>query len=97
ATLEQRWDGARLVLRVPLSAQRSESPASMRAVLVARGEHAGVALDFAVQGGWPAPGERAAHAQAISAEVQDTSWRSVVLLALAALGIGWAVAWLRRR
>ncbi len=36
APLEQRWDGARLHLRVPLSAQRSESPDPMRAVLVAQ-------------------------------------------------------------
>jgi DsbC/DsbD-like thiol-disulfide interchange protein len=56
AAVEQRWEGGRLWLRVPLSAQRSEGPDPMRAVLAARGDSAGQAVQFAVQGGWPAVG-----------------------------------------
>ena len=44
---------------VPLSAQRSESPATMRAVLAAPGERTGIALGFEVIGGWPAIGQAA--------------------------------------
>ena len=52
APTAQQWDGDRLSLRVPLSAQRSESPATMQAVLALPGEAAGVALQFGVAG-WP--------------------------------------------
>lgn len=39
---------------VPLSPQRTGSPASLPVVLVRAGEAAGIALDVAVQGSWPA-------------------------------------------
>ncbi len=51
---QQRWDGDKLVMRVPLSAQRSESPAAMQAVLTVPGLAAGVQIAFDVAGGWPA-------------------------------------------
>ena len=50
--VEQRWDGDRLALRVPLSPQRSESPARLQAVLAAPGAVRGVEIGFPVQG-WP--------------------------------------------
>jgi thiol:disulfide interchange protein DsbD len=51
---EQRWEGERLVMRVPLSPQRSESPAQLQAVLAAPGDKAGVQVAYPVAGGWPA-------------------------------------------
>jgi thiol:disulfide interchange protein/DsbC/DsbD-like thiol-disulfide interchange protein len=50
---EARWDGASWQVRTPLSAQRSESPERMHAVLTAPGEAAGVRVGFAVSGTWP--------------------------------------------
>lgn len=58
AAVEQRWAGDRLMLRVPLSAQRSDSPATMHAVLAAPGETHGIALSFGV--GWTPAGGGAA-------------------------------------
>ncbi len=52
----QRWDGERWQTRMALSAQRSESPERMVAVLAAPGEATGVQVAFAVAGPWPAPG-----------------------------------------
>ena len=111
APLEQRWDGARLHLRVPLSAQRSESPDPMHAVLVARGDAAGQAVQFAVQGGWPAigaalppspsvaaPGPAPAPTHRAPAE-EPTSWVSTALGGAAltvALGAGLALLMRRK-
>ena len=80
--IEQRWDGARLSIRVPLSAQRSESPATMRAVLVAPGERAGIALGFAVNGAWPSI-VQATPAPATTAlpAADATSWGLALVLA----------------
>lgn len=50
----QRWDGARWTAEVPLDPQRSDSPRLMPALLVARGELAGVQVALAVAGPWPA-------------------------------------------
>lgn len=47
------WQGGQWTVRVPLSDQRSESPAQMAAVLSAPGQAAGVRLDFAIAGPWP--------------------------------------------
>lgn len=54
AALGARWQGGIWQARIPVSPQRYESPARMRAVLVAPGETAGVQLDFAIAGAWPA-------------------------------------------
>ena len=54
------WQGAEWVASVPLSAQRSESPALMPAVLTREGEPAGVQLALQVSGAWPAIGSAAA-------------------------------------
>lgn len=48
------WQGDRWSVRVPLSAQRSESPARLAAVLVLPGPAAGTRVEFAVAGPWPA-------------------------------------------
>lgn len=42
--------GSHLVLRMPLAAQRSQSPVAMKAVLVRPGDEAGIAIQFAVSG-----------------------------------------------
>lgn len=52
APIEQKWEGDRWTARVPLSAQRSESPATMQAVLVGD-QPVGVQIRFAVAGPWP--------------------------------------------
>ncbi len=54
------WQGERWTAQVPLSAQRSESPAAMPVVLVAAGEPVGAQVQLTVKGAWPA---------AVSAEV----------------------------
>lgn len=54
AVPEQQWSGDQLSLKVPLSSQRTESPATLPAVLTTAGEPAGVALAMPVAGGWPA-------------------------------------------
>jgi len=51
-----RWQDGVWVAAVPLSAQRSESSALLRAVLTREGEAAGVQLTVSVSGAWPAAG-----------------------------------------
>jgi thiol:disulfide interchange protein len=50
----QRRAAEQLVMKVPLSPQRSESPAKLQAVLAAPGDRAGLQVDFGLAGGWPA-------------------------------------------
>jgi thiol:disulfide interchange protein DsbD len=50
------WQDGTWVAAVPLSAQRSESPALLPAVLTREGEAAGVQLALSVSGPWPAAG-----------------------------------------
>ena len=50
------WQGGAWVALVPLSAQRSESPALMPVVLTREGATAGVQLAVQVSGTWPAAG-----------------------------------------
>jgi thiol:disulfide interchange protein len=54
ATVNAGWEGSTWQAHVPVSPQRYESPARMRAVLAAPSTPAGVQLDFAVAGQWPA-------------------------------------------
>ena len=110
APVQQHWEGAVLQLRVPLSAQRSESPQSMRAVLVAAGEPSGVALNFAVEGGWPVPGGAPPQVQAPEAAAAAAATETaapaapamplltwlVAILAALALGAFWALRRARR-
>ncbi|MEC4718411.1 thioredoxin family protein [Noviherbaspirillum sp. CPCC 100848] len=56
------WNGDRLAMRLPLSAQRSESPASMHAVLTAGHQSSGILVSFDVKGPWPQPGSEASPA-----------------------------------
>ncbi len=97
APVSQQWQGEVLTLRVPLSAQRSESPQPMGAVLVAADQSAGAALSFAVEGGWPAPGGAPAQVQTSEAATTShgASWPGLAAVAAGlALGGYWA---LRRR
>ncbi|HSB23640.1 MAG TPA: protein-disulfide reductase DsbD domain-containing protein [Burkholderiaceae bacterium] len=52
AVIDQRWDAERWIARVPLSSQRSESPATMPAVLVSQGQPTGVRVNLAITGSW---------------------------------------------
>jgi|GEM_PF-39809 len=64
------WQDGAWVATVALSAQRSESPALLPAVLAREGEPAGVQLSLPVSGTWPAPGAGTpgpAHGDATSA------------------------------
>ncbi|VXB94921.1 protein-disulfide reductase DsbD [Massilia sp. 9I] len=89
APLAQEWQGGRLLLRAPLSAQRSDSPASMDAVITAGHKTPGIRVSFAVVGPWPKPGA-AMPASAAPAPASapppaaDRPW--LVVLALAFLG-----------
>lgn len=58
----ERWEGGRWTAEVALDPQRSEGPALIPAVLVARGEIAGAQLQLAVAGPWPAVDPQAAPA-----------------------------------
>jgi thiol:disulfide interchange protein DsbD len=52
ARIAQRWDGDKLALRVPLSAQRSEAPPQLTMVLSSPADKQAVELRFAVAN-WP--------------------------------------------
>jgi len=70
AKVSARWSGAEWSAKVPLSPQRSESPAQMAVVLVRDGVTAGLRAEVSVAGPWPAPGappEVAAHGSTASA------------------------------
>ncbi len=54
APIAGQWNGAEWTARVPLDPQRSASPNAMPAVLAAPGEAAGIQVQVAVQGSWPA-------------------------------------------
>ena len=54
APINGQWNGAEWSARVPLDPQRSASPQTMPAVLAAPGETAGVQVQVAVKGSWPA-------------------------------------------
>ncbi len=55
APTEGRWAGTDWQARVPLDPNRTESPVSMPAVLVAEGQPSGLQVTFAVTTPWPAP------------------------------------------
>jgi thiol:disulfide interchange protein DsbD len=86
APLAQEWRGDRLLLRAPLSAQRSDSPAAMHAVITAAQRTPGIRIGFAIAGPWPQPGATApASATAPSnAPEADRPW--LLVLAFAFLG-----------
>lgn len=54
APVKAQWQGGLWTARVPLSSQRSDSPARMAAVLTTPGEPTGVQVAFAIAGSWPA-------------------------------------------
>lgn len=54
APIAGQWNGAEWSAKVPLDPQRSASPQTMPVVLAAPGEAAGVLVQVAVQGTWPA-------------------------------------------
>ncbi|MES2320073.1 MAG: protein-disulfide reductase DsbD domain-containing protein [Pseudomonadota bacterium] len=55
AQVTQRWSGDTLTLSVPLSKQRSDSPATMHAVLASRDQAAGLRFSFSTVDAWPDP------------------------------------------
>lgn len=62
AVPEQAWSGGQLTLKVPLSPQRTESPATLPAVLTTAGQPAGLSLALPVPGSWPATAQAPAPA-----------------------------------
>ncbi len=81
-TISASRRGHDLVLRMPLSAQRSESPEFMKAVLARPGDHAGIAINFAVSG-WPAPGEQTGAASVAASPEPGRAGGTGLLVALA--------------
>lgn len=85
APLGQSWKGERLELRAPLSAQRSDSPAAMDAVLTAEHGTPGIRIGFPIAGAWPqagaAPPAPAAAAAPATAPPADQSWLLVLVFA----------------
>ena len=85
-----RWDAGAWIARVPLSAQRSASPAAMAVVLARDGEPAGVRVEVPIEGPWPPappPGTPAPAATpegpAGNAIPPSLGWAAALLLALA--------------
>lgn len=85
--VQQQWTDNVLHLRVPLSPQRTESPATLKAVLAAPGQAAGWALTIPVEGGWPATAGAPAPAPAPVASAPPAS-TSFLLTLLFAFGGG---------
>jgi thiol:disulfide interchange protein DsbD len=87
APIAQRWNGSVWTANVPLSPQRSESPTTMPAVLVADGA-AGLQVRIDINGGWPGSASAAPvqAAAASPATTEETSPSLVVALGLALLG-----------
>ena len=88
APIQGTWNGAEWSAKVPLDPQRSASPTSLSSVLVAPGESAGVLVQVAVKGNWPAvaaPGALPALAPEAAAPAAQpaTSLPLALLLALA--------------
>ncbi len=84
APVAGRWNGGEWTARVPLDPQRSASPTSLPAVLVAPGENAGVQVQMAVSGSWPAAGAAPVHTAAVEPPPPaTTSLALALLLALA--------------
>jgi thiol:disulfide interchange protein DsbD len=80
-----RWDGDTWHARVPISAQRFDSPAQMKAVLLAPGARTGVQVTFGITGMWPALAVPAAVVNNVAAPVP-------ALPAPAPMGLGLALA-----
>jgi len=84
ARAEQRWEGGRLVLRVPLSTQRSDAPATMQLVLSSRADARAVELRVPVAN-WPpitatvAPNPSAAVGEASLPAVSMSLWLALAL------------------
>jgi len=68
ATWQQAWQGAVWTAEVPLSGQRSESPASMPLVVAL--DNAAYRIDAPVKGSWPAPAAAAVVPPALEAALR---------------------------
>jgi thiol:disulfide interchange protein DsbD len=80
---EQRWEGGKLVMRVPLSSMRSESPARMEALLKRPQDARAISIAFDVQGPWPAagatPAPEAAPVATAAPKADASLWASLAL------------------
>jgi thiol:disulfide interchange protein DsbD len=86
APIQQAWNGSTWSARVPLSAQRSESPTQMQAVLVA-GAATGTQLRMDIKGPWPdaAPANASSNTSAAPL-LAEASTSLLATLGLALLG-----------
>lgn len=89
APIEQKWEGDRWTARVPLSAQRSESPETMQAVLVGD-QPVGVQIKFAVAGPWPDAAPRPKLPEPIMPSARVTGGEVVGASFIASLGLALA-------
>lgn len=86
------WQGAEWVASVPLSAQRSESPTLMPAVLTREGEPAGVQLAVQVSGAWPAVGAGSGLGSAVAPPSGVAGAARAEVTAPGAASLAWALA-----
>ncbi|HEX5683955.1 MAG TPA: thioredoxin family protein [Ideonella sp.] len=88
AVIDQRWEGDRWIAKAALSAQRSESPPVIEAVLKAPGDVAGVRVSAPVVSGWPGstPSSASPIATARPTTAEQPQTPLVVTLGLAMLG-----------
>jgi thiol:disulfide interchange protein DsbD len=92
AAVTPQWSTEKLVLRLPLSTQRSESPASMHAVMTAAHQSPGMRFSFDIKGTWPQPGAGPATVAGTASsnagstpdgmpDASDTSWLPTLVFA----------------
>jgi thiol:disulfide interchange protein DsbD len=85
AAVPVQWQQDRWEARIPLSSQRSASPAQMQAVLTTPSQPTGLQVAFAVSGAWPALGVSAAQAPAAATMPAATPHLGVFTAILLAL------------
>jgi thiol:disulfide interchange protein len=90
AAWQQAWQGAVWTAEVPLSSQRTESPASMPLVVAL--ENAAYRIDAPVRGAWPAPAAAAVVPPALEAALRANASAGAALVQAGSAPVGLVAA-----